>query len=81
MLDKISGMIVEVKVLPEYEGEYDQEIDIILDSGPIVEMCVTEEFVQQLRCNVHSVVTFDITDRSPCGQYVRAIDLEFVSVM
>lgn len=81
MLDKISGMIVEVNVLPEYEGEHDQEIDIILDSGPIVEMCVTEEFVQQIRSKIRSVATFDITDRSPCGQYVRAIDLEFTPVM
>lgn len=81
MLDKISGMIVEVNVLPEYETEHDQEIDIVLDSGPIVEMCVTEEVVSMLRAQKNKVATFDITDRSPCGQYVRAIEYTILPMM
>lgn len=81
MLDKISGMIVGVNVLPEYETEHEQEIDIILDSGPIVEMCVPEDIVNNLRSQLKSVATFDITDRSPCGQYVRAINFTLLPMM
>lgn len=79
VLDKINGTIIDVQTLPEYEGEHDQEIDILLDSGPIVEMCVTEEVVKRLRDNIHKTVCFDITDRSPCGQHARAIAFEITS--
>ena len=76
ILDKINGTIIEVQILPEYEGEAELEIDILLDSGPVVEMCVTEEAVKKLYSNLHKTVCFDITDRSPCGQHVRAVAFE-----
>lgn len=72
-------MILEVNVLPEYEGQHDQEIDIVLDSGPTVQMCVTEDTVDILRNSRFSLMSFDITDRTPCGQHVRAINFQFES--
>lgn len=76
ILDKINGTIIDVQTLPEYEGEAELEIDILLDSGPVVEMCVTEDVVKRLRDNIHKTACFDITDRSPCGQHARAVAFE-----
>ena len=72
MLSKISGTILEVNVLPEYETEIEQEIDIVLDDGLLVEMCVTKDVLAMLRSSIRKTATFEITDHSPCGQYTRA---------
>lgn len=79
MLHKICGTIVSVSVVPEYENEAEQEIDIHLDSGPIIEMCVTEDVVESLKGRINSLASFDVTDRTPCGQHARAISVEFVN--
>jgi hypothetical protein len=76
VLEIISGTIIDVQVVTEYENEHDQEIDILLDSGPTVEMCVTEDVVKRLRSNLLKTISFEITDRSPCGQHARAISFE-----
>lgn len=76
MLSKVRGTILGIHVLPEFEGDYDQEIDIFLECGPTVEMCVTEDIVELLRNSTNKEAEFEITDRSPCGNCARAINFE-----
>jgi len=76
MIKKIVGTIASVQVLPEYEREREQEVDIYLESGPTIEMCVTPEDVQDLMEHLGKVAKFDISDVTLCGQHARATGYE-----
>jgi Ni,Fe-hydrogenase III large subunit len=77
MIKQICGSIARVNVLPEYETEYEQEIDIYLESGPTIEMCVPAEIAEQLMQNIGTVAMFDISDMTICGQHARASGFKF----
>lgn len=73
----IIGAIMSVEILPEYEQEYEQEIDICLESGPTIEMSVPSDIVDSLKARIGSVAKFDISDVSLCGQHARAVAVNF----
>ena len=79
MLRKICGTIIKVAVLAEYEDQPEQEVDITLDSGPMIEMCLDEEIVKTLKTMINQTALFEVTDVSPCGQHARAITFDLIN--
>lgn len=77
MLKHIVGAIMSVEVLPEYEQEFEQEIDICLESGPTIEMMVPSDIAESLKRRIGDVAKFDISDVSMCGQHARAVSVKF----
>lgn len=77
MIKEIRGAIMAVTVLPEYESEYEQEIDICLESGPTIEMSVPSDIVSSLKSQIGRMAKFDISDVTLCGQHARATSFEF----
>jgi hypothetical protein len=77
MIKNIRGSIMAVEVLPEYETETEQEIDIYLESGPTIEMFVTSDEARILKQNIGTVANFDISDVTLCGVHARATNFQF----
>lgn len=77
MLKNIRGSIMAVEVLPEYETETEQEIDIYLESGPTIEMLVTSEETKILKERIGKIANFEISDVTMCGVHARAVDFKF----